>query len=118
MVTVYGIKNCDTVKRARKALDAAGIAYRFHDFRADGLDAAKAQEWLDRLGHDAVLNRRGTSWRQLAETDRKRAEGDSAAALLARQPTLIKRPVFEYGDDTIVGFPRTEETEILARLGA
>lgn len=118
MLTVYGIKNCDTVKRARKALDAADIEYHFHDFRADGLKAAKAQQWIDRVGLDAVLNRRGTTWRGLDEADRARAEDGDAATLLAEQPALIKRPVFEHGDALLVGFPRAQEGEILARLSA
>lgn len=116
MVTLYGIKNCDTVKRARKALDEAGITYRFHDFRADGLRPDKAQAWIDALGLDAVLNRRGTTWRQLDPAEQARAEGSAAATLLAEQPTLIKRPVFEHGDDVLIGFPRSEAPTILARL--
>lgn len=116
MVTVYGIKNCDTVKRALKALDAANIEYCFHDFRADGLEAARAQQWLDRLGLDAVLNRRGTTWRGLDDATRDGVTAGNAAALLASQPSLVKRPVIEHSGGVLVGFARAEEAANLAEL--
>jgi Spx/MgsR family transcriptional regulator len=116
MVTVYGIKNCDTVKRALKALDGKAIAYRFHDFKIDGLTPGKAQQWIDALGLDAVLNRRGTTWRRLDETSREGVTADNAAALLASQPSLVKRPVIEYPGGVRIGFARTDETTILAEL--
>lgn len=116
MVTVYGIKNCDTVKRALKTLDAAGIQYDFHDFRADGLEATKAQQWLDRLGLDAVLNRRGTTWRGLDSATCDGVTADNAAALLASQPSLVKRPVIEHSGGVLVGFARADEAAVLAAL--
>lgn len=118
MVTVYGIKNCDTVKRALKALDGQAIGYRFHDFKTDGLTPAKAQQWLDALGLDAVLNRRGTTWRQLDDATREGVTADNAAALLASQPSLVKRPVIEHPGGVRIGFARAEETAILAQLRA
>lgn len=116
MVTVYGIKNCDTVKRALKALDGEAIAYRFHDFKIDGLTPGKAQQWIDALGMDAVLNRRGTTWRRLDDAIRDGVTADNAAALLASQPSLIKRPVIEHPGGVRVGFARTDEAVILAEL--
>jgi arsenate reductase-like glutaredoxin family protein len=85
MVTVYGIRSCDTVKRALKALDGRAVGYRFHDVKTDGLTPAKAQHWLDTLGLDAVLNRRGTTWRRLEAAIRASVAADNAASLLARR---------------------------------
>lgn len=116
MVTVYGIKNCDTVKRALTALDGQAVRYRFHDFRTEGLEPAKAQQWLDALGLDAVLNRRGTTWRRLDETTREGVTADNAAALLASQPSLVKRPVIEHPGGVRIGFAHADEATILAEL--
>lgn len=105
---LYGIKNCDTVKKARLWLEQHRIEYRFHDFRGDGLDAAQAGEWLRELGADTLINRRGTTWRQLDEKTRADIDGakdiDSVAAALVAQPTLIKRPVLDIGHQRAVGF--------------
>lgn len=116
MLTVYGIKNCDTVQRARQRLDEAGIAYRFHDFKAEGLAAEQAQRWIDALGVDAVVNRKGTTLRRLDAATQSALTAGNAAALLAREPSLVKRPVFESGKKLSVGFPKAGEAEILARL--
>ncbi len=107
MTTLYGIANCDTCRKARKWLEAQSIEYRFHDLRKDGIDAAQIAGWLDRLGADRVLNRRGTTWRKLDEEARKRAVGPQLADLLAEQPTLVKRPVVENGPDLLIGFDET-----------
>lgn len=106
MITVYGIKNCDTCRKALKWLDAEGIAHQFHDFRKDGLDAAAVSTWLDAVGVEVLLNKRGTTWRNLDEAQKEAAENDQdqLAALLLEQPTLIKRPVFEGAGDVMVGF--------------
>lgn len=104
MITLYGIRNCDTCRKARKWLDGAGIAHRFHDFRADGLTPETVAGWIAELGGDVLVNRRGTTWRKLTESERGRATGDGAAALIAANPTLIKRPVFDLGDRRMVGF--------------
>lgn len=111
-VTLYGIRNCDTVKRARAALDAAAIPFHFHDFRKDGLASETARSWLDTLGADTVINRRGTTWRSLSSADRDRAESEPAS-LLAEQPSLVKRPVFDRDGALRVGFPRADEAAIL-----
>lgn len=104
MLTVYGIKNCDTVKKALKWLDGEGIAYSFHDLRADGLTAEIAQRWVDALGWESVLNRRSTTWRELADADKDVVDATKAVVLLVRYPTLAKRPVFEGKGLLINGF--------------
>lgn len=104
MLTVYGIKNCDTVKKALKWLDAEGIEHTFHDLRADGVDEATVARWIDALGWESVLNRRSTTWRQLSEKDKEGLNEKRAATLAVEQPTLIKRPVFEGNDLILNGF--------------
>jgi Spx/MgsR family transcriptional regulator len=102
--TLYGIKNCDTVKKARQWLDLNRIDYRFHDFRGDGLSTMQTQAWLDEIGLDTLLNKRGTTWKQLDEAVRAQMTAATAAALLAEYPTLIKRPVLDIGHQRFVGF--------------
>ena len=104
MTVLYGIKNCDTVKKARKWLDAHGVDYRFHDFRVDGLDAVALRAWVKELGWETVLNRRGTSWRQLDAAVRDNIDERSAIEQMQANPTLIKRPVLDLGDRRVVGF--------------
>lgn len=104
-VMLYGIKNCDTVKKARKWLEQNGINYRFHDVRADGLSLEKIQHWLDKLGAEALVNKRSTTWKSLDKDEQAQAlEAGSAAALLQDKPTLIKRPVLETGAALHLGF--------------
>jgi len=112
MITVYGIKNCDTCRKARKWLEEKGIAHSFHDFRADGLDAATVAGWLSELGDETLVNRRGTTWRNLSEAERARAASD--AALIAANPTLIKRPVFDLGAKRLVGFAKDTQAALAA----
>lgn len=104
-VIVYGIDSCDQVRKARAWLRAQGVAFRFHDFRADGLDAALLSRWMGHLPWDALLNRKGLSWRQL-DAARRAAVVDqaSAAELMLANPTLVKRPVLEAADRIVVGF--------------
>lgn len=116
MITLYGIRNCDTVQRARRRLDEAGIAYRFHDFKAEGLRRELAQSWIDALGVDAVVNRKGTSWRRLDAATRSALGAANAAALLAREPSLVKRPVIDRDGALSVGFAKSDEDAIVARL--
>jgi Spx/MgsR family transcriptional regulator len=104
MIVVYGIKNCDSVKKARTWLEARHIAYRFHDYRVDGLDAALLQSFVDTLGVDAVLNQRSTSWRQLDDAQKSDLTPDKAVQLMLAVPTLIKRPILDNGQQLIVGF--------------
>jgi len=106
MTTLYGIPNCDTVKKARAWLVAQGVAHRFHDFKREGVPAAALSRWLQRAGRDTLINRKGTTWRQLSEAQREAVVDDaSAATLLSAQPSLIKRPVVEWADGRLtVGF--------------
>jgi arsenate reductase len=103
MLTVYGIKQCDTCRKALKWLSGQGIEHRFHDFRVDGLEAELLQGWLDSPFADKLVNRRSTSWRQLTDEQRQ-LQGESQIRLLLEFPTLIKRPVFVTDDIIAVGF--------------
>lgn len=104
MITVYGIKNCDTCRKALKWLDSEGIEHKFHDFRRDGLDQNTVSNWINEIGIDTLLSRRGTTWRKLPDTDQASVETGNAATLLTENPTLIKRPVFDLGTKRVVGF--------------
>ena len=103
-VTIYGIKNCDTMKKARTWLDNRGIAYAFHDYKKAGIDRATLQAWVATHGWETVLNRAGTTFRALPEADRTDLTADRAIALMLAQPSMIKRPVLDLGDRTLVGF--------------
>ena len=109
MLTVYGIKNCDTCRKALKWLSAEGIEHTFHDFRVDGLDPADVSRWAAAAGWEKLLNRRGTTWRNLPDADRDGVDAAKAEALMAGNPTLIKRPVFDGGTDIVVGFGAPEQ---------
>ncbi len=106
---LYGIKNCDTVKKARRWLDEQQIAYRFHDYRADGLDAALLDTFIAELGWEALLNTRGTTWRKLDETRRESIQNAaSAAELMLEMPAIIKRPLLcAPGKPMLLGFKET-----------
>lgn len=109
MITLYGIKNCDTCRKARKWLTAEGIAHQYHDFREDGLDAKDLRGWIAALGWETLLNTRGTTWRNLPRADRENLTPDKAAALMLANPTLIKRPVFDAGGKYLVGFSSAQQ---------
>jgi len=102
--TLYGIKNCDTIKKARNYLEANQIQYRFHDYRTDGIDAQLVQHFIDKLGVDAVLNQRSTSWRQLSDEQKSDLSPEKVLQLLLDVPTLIKRPILDCGEQLLVGF--------------
>ena len=104
MIYLYGIKNCDTVKKARKWLEQHQIEHRFHDFRADGLKPEQVQGWIDELGLETLVNKRGTTWKQLDDKTRAQLESAQAASLIAANPTLIKRPLLDLGHQRNVGF--------------
>lgn len=93
MIRLYGIKNCDTVQKARKWLDQHQVSYEFHDFRADGMDSVPVDEWINTLGWEKVLNKRSTSWRALSDEQKTGMDDTLAAACAQKEPTLIKRPV-------------------------
>lgn len=105
MLTLYGIANCDTVKKARTWLAQAGVAHRFHDYKKAGVPAEALERWIEALGWEALLNRQGTTWRKL-DPARQAAVMDAAEAaiLMREQPSLIRRPVAESGDRLLVGF--------------
>ena len=104
-ITVYGIANCDTVKKARAWLGERAIAYTFHDFKKQGLDAGLLAQWLDRADWQQLLNRRGTTWRRLDAAEQAGAcDAASAASLMLRHPSLVKRPVVDWGGALTVGF--------------
>jgi Spx/MgsR family transcriptional regulator len=104
LITLYGIKNCDTVKKARNWLDLHGIEYRFHDFREDGLEEAEVAAWLTELGWEQLVNKRSTSWKALAAQDRETMDEQSALRAIMAQPTLIKRPLLDTGHERFTGF--------------
>lgn len=101
---IYGIKNCDTMKKAMRWLDAAGVSYHFHDYRCAGVDKQRLAAWCAELGWETLLNRRGTTWRGLDETLKADLDEAGAIALMVEQPALIKRPVVEFADRVEVGF--------------
>ncbi|RLT94400.1 ArsC family reductase [Ketobacter sp.] len=103
-ITLYGIPNCDTVKKARKWLESNGIDYQFHDFRKDGIDEAMIRGWLKTQSWETLLNKRGTTWRQLPDAVKGSVDETSAVRLMVEHPTLIKRPVTIAGKKTSVGF--------------
>lgn len=103
-IIVYGIKNCDSVKKARAWLDGRQVCYRFHDYRVDGLEVALLQHFVDTLGLEAVLNQRSTSWRQLGEAQKSALTPEKALQLMLETPALIKRPILQIGPQLLIGF--------------
>jgi arsenate reductase len=103
-VTLYGIPNCDTVKKARVWLGEAGVDFRFHDFRKDGLDADLLQSWINQLGWEKLLNKAGTTFRKLPDDAKAHLDAASAKALMLEQPAMIKRPVMDKDGSFSVGF--------------
>lgn len=104
MITLYGISNCDTVRKARRWLDQQGIAYRFHDYRRDGLDETRLRAWLAEFGWERLINRRGRSWRELPEAARAAMDDEHAVDALLANPTLIRRPLLEHNTSRLLGF--------------
>ena len=96
-ITIYGIKNCDTMKKARLWLDQHGVAYAFHDYKTDGIDRARLERWSKKLGWETLLNRNGTTFRDLPEAQKQGLDADKAIALMLAQPSMIKRPVLDLG---------------------
>ena len=103
--TIYGIKNCDTMKKARTWLDKAGVAYDFHDYKAAGIDRERLEKWEKKVGWETLLNRAGTTFRKLPDKDKNVTDAKKAIALMLAQPSMIKRPVLELPrDKLLVGF--------------
>ena len=111
MTILYGIKNCDTVKKARDWLDKNGIVYRFHDFRTDGLSEAQVKSWITEIGLEVLVNKRSTTWKELDETAKHDFE-KNANKVIQANPTLIKRPLLDTGKQKHVGFKDSEYTQI------
>jgi arsenate reductase len=103
-VTLYGIKNCDTMKKARAWLEAEGVAYDFHDYKTAGIDRARLEGWVTELGWETLLNRAGTTFRKLPDSARENLDAEKAVALMLAQPSMIKRPVLDLGDRRLAGF--------------
>lgn len=101
MIILSGIPNCDTVRKARKWLEAEGIEYQFHDFKKQGVTEDALSDWIGQAGLDTVLNRRGTTWRKLPESDREGIDETKATALLIEHTSMIKRPVLQMADGTV-----------------
>ena len=104
MTTIFGIKNCDTMKKARAWLDAQGVAYDFHDYKTAGVDAATLHGWARMVGWEVLLNRAGTTFRALPDADKADIDEAKAIALMVANPSMIKRPVLVRGDAALVGF--------------
>ena len=103
-VRIYGIKNCDTMKKAFGWLTSHGIAYDFHDYRAEGVDAKTVKAWCDKVGWEKVLNKASATFKELPEADKTGLDEDKAIALMTRQPTMIKRPILIVGETILNGF--------------
>ncbi len=115
-VTIYGIKNCDTMKKARAWLDAHGVAYGFHDYKAAGIERGVLEGWAREAGWEVLLNRAGTTFRKLPEADKEGLSEKKAIALMLAQPSMIKRPVLDVGGKLLVGFkPELYEKTFAAR---
>jgi arsenate reductase (glutaredoxin) len=107
-IVFYGIPNCDTVKKARNWLDARGLAYEFHDYKKQGADTVRIAAWVEQAGWEKVLNRAGTTFKKLPDADKQGIDAGKAAALMAANPSCIKRPVLEYPGGLLVGFKEGE----------
>jgi arsenate reductase (glutaredoxin) len=103
-ITIYGIKNCDTMKKARGWLDARGVAYVFHDYKTEGVDRTRLEHWAQEVGWETLLNRAGTTFRGLPDKDKAGLTEAKAIALMQTQPAMIKRPVLDIGSTLLVGF--------------
>jgi Spx/MgsR family transcriptional regulator len=107
-VTIYGIKNCDTMKKARAWLDEHHVAAAFHDYKVSGVDSARLARWIEAAGWEKVLNRAGTTFRKLPDEAKADLDAAKAAALMLEQPSMIKRPVLEYPGGLLIGFKPDE----------
>lgn len=112
MTTVFGIKNCDTIKKARRWLEHNNIAYHFHDYRADGVDAALLTPAIAQLGWEPLLNTRGTTWRGLPDADKQEMNADKALALMLAHPAIIKRPLLEIDGRYLLGFKDADYQQV------
>jgi arsenate reductase len=115
-ITIYGIKNCDTMKKARAWLDKHGVDYAFHDYKSAGIERAQLVDWVKKLGWEALINRAGTTFRKLPDKDKNGLDAKRAMALMLAQPSMIKRPVLDLGrGKLLVGFAPETYRAALAR---
>jgi arsenate reductase (glutaredoxin) len=112
---MYGIRNCDTIKKARAWLEAQGVAYEFHDYKVAGIDETRLRGWAREFGWEKLLNRAGTTFRQLPDADKESLDEDKAVALMRSQPSMIKRPVLDFGDRRLLGFSSASYREAFER---
>jgi len=111
--TLYGIPNCETVKKARKWLEARDIAYQFHDYKKAGINADRLNSWADALGWEKLLNRAGTTFRKLPEGDRAHIDRDKAIMLMVQNPSMIKRPLLDHDGALTLGYSQAEYEALL-----
>lgn len=119
-LTMFGIKNCDTIKKARRWLEEQGVAYQFHDYRVDGLDEQLLRDFVARLGWEPLLNTRGTTWRKLDEAQRNACDNaDTAIALMLEQPAMIKRPLLDDGKGhALLGFSSESYQQFITEVNS
>ncbi|OSI60886.1 ArsC family reductase [Bradyrhizobium canariense] len=116
---IYGIKNCDTMKKARAWLDCHGVAYAFHDYKTAGVEKDKLKQWSEKVGWETLLNRAGTTFKKLPDADKEGLSEKKALALMLAQPSMIKRPVLEVGGKLLVGFkPEIYAKEVTTKEAA
>ena len=113
-VRMYGIRNCDTVRKTRAWLEANGVAYDFHDYKAAGIDETRLRAWAKELGWERLLNRSGTTFRKLPDAEKEDVDENRAVDLMLAQPSMIRRPVLDLGDRRLVGFDSDAYREALA----
>ena len=118
-ITIYGIKNCDTMKKARAWLDSHGVPYEFRDYKTSGIGKDRLKQWSEELGWENLLNRAGTTFRKLPDSDKEGINERKAVALMLAQPSMIKRPVLDLGGKLLVGFkPEIYAREVVASGGS
>lgn len=103
-LTLYGIPNCDTVRKARATLDSRGVTYAFHDYKKAGVDPALLERWIARVGWEKLLNRQGTTFRKLPDAEKAPLDAARALAIMTAHPSAIRRPVIDLGDELVIGF--------------
>lgn len=113
MITIYGIKTCDTVRKALKWAQSEGLEHEFHDFRKDPVSPDMIESWDRAVGRDILVNKKGTTYRKLSDAEKEQLTRNDAFQLLADQPTIMKRPVFQLGDQVVVGFKDEQKVAVL-----
>ena len=113
MIKIYGIPNCDTMKKARRWLDSNGVEYEFHDYKKHGVPAEKLKNWVKQEGWEAVLNKRGTTWRKLDDRTRESIDESSAINIMLEHPAMIKRPVLEAAGTVLIGFREADYSQLI-----